>query len=673
MKKIKSLLKFEYIKIFICAAMAIMLALPFLYLKTDTLNTSIASNDEITIDASNPSYSIFINDPTFSFEYEQNLYFFDNFDKNLKVFSLQNNTFFSKYLSTKDLGTIVDATIYENYIFALFLKNDNYTIQKIVLNSDNLTAIQISSEQDLNGMAFLKIFATSFEDNYYISLTPKIDIEKNTSNNSPTPLILTLKKSENQISHVTALNIDELNPTIKNTLFKIMLIPSTTNTYFNIILTCASEIYALNLPISSISNETIHLTDTQFYRPLDTSSYDHETYAGVSLLSVNLLKLNDNYFIVITYNSTTLNGTNSAYTKFYLFNLSLFVTESTFEVKSTIPNTITKYLSASSNGISFPNNQNIEYISVSYSEEIAHSNYQISNPSIKVNYYEENNFIYVKTNQNTGLFNSPWNSTPIITIENDTDLIIIGEGEITSQNYTIEDYKYCLFTNNKNNYLGFIKTENLTQKEICTQNYNKIFTVIANTPLYSLPTKITGTVISTNLSSKVITNIQEFSKIELIDSICGYTSNSTIFIKVKVNDSEIGYIDTNQIQNKNNINIFITNNATIKLNNTDVYLNEDDKTIIATLSAGTRVQVTGTRNRKTGLTSITFSDEYGNTFCGYILSDNVKADGWTNLQMLGSIFIAINLGILVMIFYFKRKRLITKESKSIISKTDSEY
>lgn len=664
------------IKKIFCIIIAFLTIIPLInlsfYKNYNQKSNAIEQSNILLTSESTSNYSIFINEPSFSFVFAQNLYFFDSLDNNLKIFNLQNNTFYSNYLDLSDFGTLIDATICENYIFALFFKEENYSVQKIKLDTDNLLIQQVTNDSDFQSINLSKIHVTFCNDKFYISLTPKLDSETSILNLNSSPLILTLNKDDNKISHISKLNITELNSTINNSLFKIILTPSANNTYFNIILACASEIYASNLEEDMLNQNTINLTDTNFNRSLDTSNYNHELYAGVSLLAVNLVKLNGNNFILVTYNSTTLNGDSSAYTKAYSFNLSLFGTGSTFEAKATISNSITKYLTVSASGFSYPNGQNIEYILITYEDELSFVNYKISNPNIKINYFDEADFVYVKTNKNTGIFNSPWNSSPIILLENDIDLIIIGEGEITSQNYTIQDYKYCLFTNNKNNYLGFVKTENLTQKQNTESNISEVFTVIANTPLYSLPTKITGTQISSNLTAKIIMNIKEFSRLELIDTLCDYTSNHTIFIKVQVNGKDIGYIDTNQIQNKKNINIFITNNATIKLDNTNVFLSEDDKeTVITTLNSGTRVQVTGTRNRKTGLTSITFSDEYGNTFSGFVISDSVKTDGWTNLQMLGSIFIAINFGILILIFYFKKKRLITRESKSIIEKNDT--
>ena len=168
-------------------------------------------------------------------------------------------------------------------------------------------------------------------------------------------------------------------------------------------------------------------------------------------------------------------------------------------------------------------------------------------------------------------------------------------------------------------------------------------------------------------------DIQENSKIEIIDMICGYTSNSTLFVMVKVNNNEIGYIDFNQIQNKNEFNIHITNNATVKLDNANVYLNEStDSPIIQTLKSGTRIQINSSRSQKNGLTHITFTDEYGNVFSGYLLSDYIEIDGWTNMQILGSIFIAVNIGVLILILLFKKKRLITKPIKDITASKNDE-
>ena len=627
------------------------------------------TQETVTNLSNSSAYSIFIKNPSFSFVYENYLYFFDLSDKNLKIFNLTENSFESTYLSFESLGNCLDISVCGELVFALFESNqNNQFIVKLNLSNENIEFEEIIKIEN-ETLEFNKISTTENGNLIYIVLTPKIGSESKTITNNP--YIYTYQKDIDSITNELELVLnDNLSNSIKNSLFKIMLsLSSEPETYLNLILVCSLEIYAINLETESINLlQEIILTDTNFYRPIDSSSYDQYDYAGISLLAVNLLYINNTNLLALTYNSTTIDGYSLSYTKFYIFNLSLFGTGSTFENIRTISSSLTNFVCSSKNGITYPDEQSIYYIEIDYtSNQLSTSVYKITNPNITVNYYDESEFIYAKTNKNTGILSLPWSSTESINIDENTDLIIIGEGYVASQNLTFEDFKYCLYTNLSGNYLGYVNVENLDVKqEISVDESSRICTVISGAPLYSLPTKITGTTINSNLSSKIIMNIQEYSRIEIIDMLCGYSTCDTYFVKVMVNNNEVGYIDKSQIQNKNEITLYPTNNASIKLDNANIYLNEGDtNVIIATLSSGTRIQVNGTKNTKTGYTYITFTDEYGNVFSGYVNSDYVEMDGWTNLQFVGCIFIAINLGLLILILYFKRKRLVIKPSNEI--------
>ena len=627
------------------------------------------TQETVTNLSNSSAYSIFIKNPSFSFVYENYLYFFDLSDKNLKIFNLTENSFESTYLSFESLGNCLDISVCGELVFALFESNqNNQFIVKLNLSNENIEFEEIIKIEN-ETLEFNKISTTENGNLIYIVLTPKIGLESKTITNNP--YIYTYQKDIDSITNELELVLnDNLSNSIKNSLFKIMLsLSSEPETYLNLILVCSLEIYAINLETESINLlQEIILTDTNFYRPIDSSSYDQYDYAGISLLAVNLLYINNTNLLALTYNSTTIDGYSLSYTKFYIFNLSLFGTGSTFKNIRTISSSLTNFVCSSKNGITYPDEQSIYYIEIDYtSNQLSTSVYKITNPNIIVNYYDESEFIYAKTNKNTGILSLPWSSTESINIDENTDLIIIGEGYVASQNLTFEDFKYCLYTNLSGNYLGYVNVENLDVKqEISVDESSRICTVISGAPLYSLPTKITGTTINSNLSSKIIMNIQEYSRIEIIDMLCGYSTCDTYFVKVMVNNNEVGYIDKSQIQNKNEITLYPTNNASIKLDNANIYLNEGDTNIIiATLSSGTRIQVNGTKNTKTGYTYITFTDEYGNVFSGYVNSDYVEMDGWTNLQFVGCIFIAINLGLLILILYFKRKRLVIKPSNEI--------
>ena len=249
-------------------------------------------------------------------------------------------------------------------------------------------------------------------------------------------------------------------------------------------------------------------------------------------------------------------------------------------------------------------------------------------------------------------------------IPDSTDVICIGFGVIETSKTTVKDFYYCLYTFNGMNSKGYIFADNLTEKPQITgteDGYNSInpqFRVVANTNLYSLPTKVTGDLITDELTSTIVIQIKNNSVVKLLDYVCGYTTENGKFIKVQVNDNEIGYIDISKIITPNETTDFVITNAKIKTNNTNVYLEESSSSVIIyTLDKGYNIRIDGAKNTKTGYTKITFNDEYGNEFTGYIMTDSLSSDNWSTLQIIGCILIAINIGLLVLILKFKNDRI----------------
>ena len=93
----------------------------------------------------------------------------------------------------------------------------------------------------------------------------------------------------------------------------------------------------------------------------------------------------------------------------------------------------------------------------------------------------------------------------------------------------------------------------------------------------------------------------------------------------------IGYIEFDSIITPSSSNNFVLTNSYIKQNGTKVYLEENENSpIIYLLETDKRIRINGTRNSKTGFTYITFNDEFGNEFSGYIKNENVKIRSLVN-------------------------------------------
>ena len=295
---------------------------------------------------------------------------------------------------------------------------------------------------------------------------------------------------------------------------------------------------------------------------------------------------------------------------------------------------------------------------------------EVDNPNYTISYLTEDEFVYKNANKITALYDDPWGAKPSIFVSNNYDVIKIGSA-ILDNNTEIRDYDYCLFTTNNRNYCGFIKTDDLTVKDTITvkdAGYPARVSVWPNSILYSLPTTTTKGQIGTDdcmLFSKRIMQIEDNSELEVLDVLCGYSAGGTKMLKVKVNGNNIGFIEAKCVKTPSNVVDFVITNATIKKDDTTVYLsaNSDATTLTFKLNKGKNIRINGKRDTKSGFTSITFNDEYGNEFTGFIETDYLKADAWSTLQIVGCVLIAINIGLLILILLFKKNHLGSRGQK----------
>jgi hypothetical protein len=594
------------------------------------------------------NYSIFINSPTYSVTFNDKLYFIDNFDKLLKVYDLNENKFLTSVLSLQDYDNIVDATFNNGNLFILGEKDSSSVV--LIVDLENMTSKTITDEK-LNA-SYSKISSTivgsESEKNYAISLTPEeitADI---------TPLVLLVSCETHELSQICNINFDASEfADIKSNLFKFFVLNSTSSeNKVNIVFFYESRVAYSQLTLDSLKNNEIITAVT-----LISSTQLENSSADVSERNINMMTIEENSYFLITYLKTQDENVSS-YSKLYKYNFDDGTTTGLSYVYD-LESANNDYILTSENQVIYPTESQtikIVKISIDESQRFMRVTSSVSNPSITVSYYGEDDFKYLKTTQSTPLYASPWDLTPILVVENEQDLICIGYGYIGDENSVIQDFKYCLYTFEGVNYKGYANAQNLAEKEtISLEDYDyKIFKVVPNTNLYSLPTKVVGDKITNQLTSEIKLQIKDNSRVEVIDVICAYTTQKSTMLKVKVNDSEIGYIERSSIINPSEKVDFVITNSSIKNDNTKVYLESNsESSVIYTLNEGYRIRINGTRNTKSGFTSITFNDEYGNEWTGYIATDIIAADSWSTLQIVGSILIAINIGLLILIIKFR--------------------
>ena len=615
-----------------------------------------ATNEE-----SLPGVDLFIRKPTYSTIYENKIYFVDEIDGLLKVYNNETDIFEQEFLSLNDYQNIKDVIFVENYMLAVVEKDlENSENNKIVLILVDLEQLEIK-EIDFNGLKqeHDKIFAqkTVLEnDNVFLITLTSNDCSKTNS------LVLVVSLSDLTVKHECSITFDDSKQgisTIKDELLKLFVIPSENENQFNVIYFYGSKVAHNHIGIQTLKSGNANINSaTNFEITLINSSQD------IEISDIALIKIGEkNHFLV----SYTEDGVLSYRLTFYKFNIGDGTTTE-FSESYYIPSTYNGYLLTNSDYLIYTNEQSIVYVQVKY--DLNENKYYmhvepttITNPAIDIIYYAQNNFKYLTSKITTCMLETPWDfeTDKLVSIPENVDLICIGYGQLKNTNIKIVDYYYSLFTQNNINYKGYVKLDSLKEKStvsIDDYEFSPVVTVYEGTNLYSLPTVVVDSSYITNLyQSKVLQKIDKNTRVEIIDTICEYSSNNAKLVKVKVNGVE-GYINCKNICPTLDVVEYLKTNSYIKKDGTKVYSSaSSNSTVKDVLNLNKGVLIEGKRDTKTGFTFIRYNDEYGNELTGYIATDYIESNSWTTMQIIGCILIAINVGLLILILIFKKNHI----------------
>ncbi len=625
-------------------------------------------------DESYIDYTVFIKNATYSTIYNNKIYVIDkNSDEEivnytLKSFDLSSSEFEQIYMILDNIENIIDVAYIEghfmvladNGIFNITLDSDKIANETACTELD-LTSANINSS-DYSGIStFNYINTTSATNEYFILLTPKAQIDAESTTESPKIIIY-----DNDFTYKKIVSVDIKNET-ESSLFKLFAIGGKTEELINLVFVYENEVYYFRTDRDSFNSSSGSLSTGSSNKFTVT----FETTSDRILKTVNTISINNKTYVLATFEEPLENETTNSFGKLYEITISnidndgstYFTFKHDFKMDSQ-----SDYAITSNNYFIYSSGQEVKYVELNINDSTFNPIYnKITNPKITIDYFEEDSFIYSRTIENCKILPAPWtpiNSDGVAEIQEKIDVIIIGRAYITSsgEKLYIKDYNYCLYTVNDINYVGFIESKNLTEKSLIDiENpikYTKILKAKPNAALYSLPTKVLGDQITSELSSELVQLIKDNSRIEFLNNLYYYESNNSIFLKVKVNDQAIGYIEFDSLISPSDLNNYVLTNSYIKQNNTKVYLEENENSpVIYLLETDKRIRINGTRNTKTGFTYITFNDEFGNEFSGYIKNENIKSDHWSTLQIIGCVLIAINIGLLILIVYFKDKKI----------------
>lgn len=624
--------------------------------------------------------SIFIREPAYSFFYNNKIYFIDNGDKLLKVYDINGKVFENNY---KDLSAyeIKDACLNENELYLLIQKEITETSSTKTIN----TVVKINLESN--------IFETT-EFDTQISLDPKYDIFNVTNvsllddssdvQSAKDYSLFTFSSStigekskiillNDSLSPVTASPIDinfDNNDNTANLIKTLSCVDVNGKGKVYLLFVYKSKIiyypvnYLNSLTILAQENQTI--PENGFEIPSNSARLSQRE----NITEAMITSFNEKDYLAITFKDL---DDNNECLRLYSFNLAGGTADEKRSFVLEVECINSNFGIINGNCFAYPDkaNQALNYITFTSSNG-ANKALPIQNPECEIDYLSVDEFVYKKAKRVTELFENPWGASSDIAIGIDANVVKIGTAHLLNGTQ-ISDYDYCMYTNSNGNNFGYIKNEYLDllpQISVREAGYKVIkdengierakASIWANSSLYSLPTTFCkGKIGKSNLVTETIMQIEENSLVEILDVLGGYTANNVKMLKVKINDNQVGYIEARCVRNPVDTVDFVITNATIKNDGTKVYLSasSDATALPFTLNSGKTVRINGKRNTKTGFTSITFNDEYGNEFTGFIETDYIKADTWSTLQILGCILIAINIGLLILILIFKKNHL----------------
>ena len=638
----------------------------FLSISAMSLFFNIDSKKQSKVFASEPKalensllsdVSIFIRKPTYSVLHDKKLYFLDEADKLLKSYDTENHIFDSEYLDLSNY-TIIDAAFFNGSIYILV---SEITVNKVVkINLSPTLSIDsnfnVSIEKDYSSFFIDDI---TFDDKDY-TLLAYTAIGKNSK-----VTIIDNEETSQQTFELKFNQSDENHAMVMNGLKDTIFYQDNTGRLY-IVFVCVSEI--AYYPITSYSSLTQLSGESTFMQTLSHTTIPNYSFSELNIIDVEFAKIGETDYLAISLSDIT--NYSSQHIQVYSFDFGSGSDTIKYLTNYTCKNA--EYLIFNKDHYSFvdKDNQKLFFTKIWTEQpglEVLYrsSETEIDNPSYKIDYYNTDEFIYKKTENRLPLFEDPWGANSTNFINANSNIIIIGKAKLVGSEIEINDYDYCLYTNNDRNYYGFVKNELLLDKaEISPEKagYKPRVSIWPRTTLYSLPTTITGGKIggdSSPLTPEKICVIEDNSEIKVIDVLKNYVANNIQMIKVRVNGTQEGYIDAKCIREPSDVKNFVITNATIKNDDTTVYLSASSEasTLSFKLNKGKNVRINGKRDTKTGFTSITFNDEYGNEFSGYIETDYIKSDSWSTLQIVGCVLIAINIGLLVLILLYKKNHL----------------
>jgi len=277
------------------------------------------------------------------------------------------------------------------------------------------------------------------------------------------------------------------------------------------------------------------------------------------------------------------------------------------------------------------------------------------NPNIRNVFLDVSNieFMEVAGGVDVNLYEKPYSSLSVVVIPNGSKLTRIGYGEIFYEGEStysrVYGYDYYMVTINGTNYYGYLDVSSTVS--LITNNTSIPYAFARQgAKVYKYPSRTEDSV------NTVIKTLTDVTKLELRRDISAYSysvSGSTRSFYEVLIDDQIGYVEANDIDSVPETTRVQTN-ATV-LRDSVIYQNKDGTVELYNAQEGKRVRIIEHRVGREKYTKITFNDDDGITCTGYILSENIKADAWSTLQIIGFVLVVFSVVLLVVILIVRNR------------------
>lgn len=255
---------------------------------------------------------------------------------------------------------------------------------------------------------------------------------------------------------------------------------------------------------------------------------------------------------------------------------------------------------------------------------------------------------YFKAENGTLMFVSPFVREPDVTVPAGAHVVKIATIKIGSAAF--DEFTYCLYTNETGNHYGFIKTATLTPLDAST--YSKtVIKVFSNTSIFSLPSTSLDAVNTKRATFSGVTTLY------VVTCVCNdnFIGAGSKFLLVKTEDGQMGFVDMARIANIIKTKTLITGNAKTRCE-TRVYSQASTSSeILDVISKDTRVKIEDGQKTNAQFLKVTYNNAEGDLVTGYILTDDLARDTWTILQVIGLVFVGLNVIFLIVLLLVKKK------------------